>query len=132
MPTSALRAVMAMAALANLVAGMLFGFPGSAAGSLAGLPPSVPVLYRELLALFILLFAGVYAGLARAARPSRELVWLGATGKLLAAASVILLWLLSECSGRCALLLCGDLVFAALFLAWLLGPHAAAPPPRLK
>ena len=44
MSTTAFRLVLAIAALANTVAALLFGFPGSAAGTLAGLPPTVPVL----------------------------------------------------------------------------------------
>jgi hypothetical protein len=49
----------------NLAAALLFAFPASSFGRLAGLPSPVPPVYSALVAFFVALFGGTYAWLAR-------------------------------------------------------------------
>src|SRR5437762_533027 len=64
----------------NLGGTLLFVFPSSF-GRLAGLPVPVPRVYTALLALFVALFGGAYAWLARQPRIDRPLVAMAALGK---------------------------------------------------
>lgn len=103
----------------NLGGAALFAFPSSPFGQLAGLPSHVPGLYRALLTLFVLLFGGAYAWLARQEQIDRPLVALAAIGKAGAFAVIGGFWLLGVSPGRTALLASGDFVFAGLFAVWL-------------
>jgi len=113
--------VLWVAAGFNVVGAYLFAHPASPLGQLAGLPSEVPVVYRGLVSLFVLLFGGTYAWLASQPIISRPLLALGAIGKASAFALVFGLWLLSEAPTRSVLLISGDLGFAAVFAWWLLG-----------
>lgn len=114
-----MRRVLWTSALFNLGGAVLFAFPDSLLGRLVGLPSSVPLLYRAMIALFVLLFAGLYAWLARRETIDRVLVAFAAIGKASAFAVIGGCWLLGHASGRGALLATGDLVFAGLFAGWL-------------
>jgi hypothetical protein len=105
----------------NVFGALLFFFPGSAAGQLAGLPAEVPVLYRAIVALFVLLFAGAYAWLAMQARPDRPMIALAASGKAGVFLLALVLWLGAQAPLRMVLAIGGDLVFAAIFVWWLAG-----------
>ena len=119
---SLLRRALWTAAAFNIGGALLFGFPGSAVAHLAGLPSEVPVPYRALLAMFILLFGGAYAWVARQAVIDRSLVAFGAIGKASAFAIVSVLWLLGDVPARCVALMSGDLALAAIFAWGLLRP----------
>lgn len=116
-----IRRVLWTSALFNLGGAALFAFPSSPVGQLAGLPANVPGLYRALVTLFVLLFGGVYAWLARRERIDRPLVALGAIGKAGAFGVIGGFWLLGLTPGRGVLVASGDLVFASLFVGWLVG-----------
>jgi hypothetical protein len=109
-----LRSVLWLSAAGNLAGAMLFAFPDSALGRLAGLPPEAPELYRSMVALFILLFGAAYSWLAAQDTIDRPFVLFGAIGKTCAFAVVLVLWLTGEASARSVATMSGDLVFAAL------------------
>lgn len=117
-----LRRALWAAGLANLGGALLFAFPASPPGALAGLPADVPAVYRALAALFVLLFGGAYAWLAAQPAIDRPFVRFGAIGKTCAFATFLLLWLGGAASARSVGLMSADLVFAGLFF-W----GAAAP-----
>ena len=60
-----MRAALRATAVYNIGGAILFAFPASAIGQLAGLPASAPLSYRALLATFALLFGGMYGWLAQ-------------------------------------------------------------------
>jgi hypothetical protein len=121
---SLLRAALWTTAGMNLAVALLLLNPQSAAGRLAGLPQEpAPAVYAALLAAMIALFGGAYAWLARAARIDRPLLALAAIGKSSAFLIVFALWAQGLASGRFTALMVGDLLFAAIFAAWLLGSN---------
>jgi hypothetical protein len=111
-----LRRTLWAAAIFNLLGALLFAFPASYFGQLAGLPPAVPGAYRAMTALFVLLFGGVYLWLAQQAVIDRPLLMFGAIGKASAFLLVCILWLVGAASGVGVLIASGDLVFAVLFV----------------
>lgn len=127
-----IRRVLWTTAFANLGAGAMFAFPASAVGQLAGLPASVPPLYRATVGLFVLIFAGAYAWLARQAEIDRPMVGLAAIGKLSFALITFALWAAAAVPGRTALVAGADVVFAVLFLRWLMAPKGSADPGILE
>ena len=115
-----LRRALMVSAGFNLLAAFLFAFPASFAGQLAGLPAEVPLVYRAMTALFVLLFGAAYAWLAGQDVVDRAFVIFGAIGKISAFVLVVLLWRLGAAGGIGALIASGDVVFAAVFL-WCVG-----------
>jgi hypothetical protein len=109
----------------NLSGAMAFGFPGSF-GRLVGLPASVPPVYAASLAFLVALFAGTYAWLASQPRIDRPLVWFATLGKGGFFLIVLALWLGGQASTLFLITAAGDMVFAAIFMWWLLGEPAAA------
>lgn len=120
----AMRAALWIAAALNCAAAFAFALPRSLPGQLAGLPPEVPPTYRGLVAVFVLLFAGAYAWLARRPVIDRPLVALSAIGKSAAFLLAAGLWLGGATPGRTAAIFAADLVLAALFFWWLRSPPA--------
>ena len=120
-----LRRFLWLTAVANTVVAFVFAFPASL-GRPVDLPVPVPLVYSLFAGLFILLFGGAYAWLALQPRIHRPLVALGALGKTGAVLVVLTAWLLGAASTRLLLLISGDLVLAAVFVAWLLGNRADA------
>ena len=110
----------------NLAAALVFAFPDSALGRLQGLPPDAPALYRALVALYLVLFAGAYAWLFVQKQISRPLLALGAIGKAVAFLTFISLAFANLCSARLAMGSIGDAVLASLFGWWLLTSRARA------
>ncbi len=110
----------------NLGGAVLFAFPSSAPGRLIGLPAPVPPIYRALLAMFVLLFAGAYAWLASQRIIHRPLVALSALGKAGAFSVIFAIWLLDQAPARSVVAGAGDLALAAIFTWWLLGARGAA------
>lgn len=117
--TKFIRTALWVAAFFNLGGMFVFAFPEMAIGPLVGLPTDVPVVYRAVTAVFILLFGGAYAWLARQPVIDRPLIGLSAIGKAGVFAAIFILWLFSAVSGWLVLLISGDLVFAILFVWWL-------------
>jgi hypothetical protein len=122
-----IRRALAASAVFNLGGAVLFAFPDSPTGRLAGLSGAVPGVYSAMVAWFVLLFAGAYAWLARQPEIDRPLVALGAIGKAGAFSIFAACWILGQLSGRAALAGTGDLIFAAIFAWWLIGSRAGAP-----
>jgi hypothetical protein len=118
-----MRSALWASAVYNLGGTLLFVFPSSL-GRLAGLPAPVPRVYTALLAVFVALFGGAYAWLARQPRIDRPLVAMAAIGKAGVFAVILVSWLLGEVPGRGVLAVSGDVVFAAVFAWWLLGAMA--------
>jgi hypothetical protein len=111
-----LRPALWTAAFLNLVGTLLFAFPGSRLGQFAGLPPDVPIVYRALVALFVLLFGCAYAWLAMQPTINRPFVAFGAIGKAAAFMIVVLLWLRGLAPVTSVSAISGDLVLAVVFL----------------
>ena len=116
----------------NFGGALLFAFPSSPLGQLAGLPTSVPPIYCALLASFVVLFGGTYAWLARQPNIDRPLVAFAAIGKAGAFAVILVFWLLREAPGRGVLAATGDLVLAGIFAWWLFGAQPGAPTDRAR
>lgn len=120
-----IRGVLTASVFFNIGGAVMFTFPASILGQLAGLPAAVPLVYRATVALFVLIFAGAYAWLARQPVIDRPMVALAAAGKAGFFSLTVALWLLTEVPAQTVQLAAGDLVFAALFLRWLLAVPAA-------
>jgi hypothetical protein len=123
-----IRRVLWISAAFNLGGAVLFAFPSSALGQLVGFPSSVPLLYRALLTLFVLLFAGAYAWLALQEEIDRPMVAFAGIGKAAAFAAISGVWLLGSAPFRGVILAGGDLVLAGLFAAWLVRSGNSSPP----
>lgn len=112
------RAVLVAGSLFNLFMAAAILFPDSV-GSFADLPRCESRFFPWLLALFIALFAGVYAYLAVVAVIDRSLVILaiiGKTGVFLVALACLIL---GELSFGAFVPAIGDLIFALVFLGWI-------------
>jgi hypothetical protein len=116
-----IRRVLGASAIFNLAGALLFAFPSSVFGQLAGLPGAVPAAYRALCALFVLLFGGAYAWLAVARVIDRPMVAFSAIGKAAAFATILALAVAGKTPLRSLPPISGDLIFACLFGWWLLG-----------
>jgi hypothetical protein len=114
-----MRAALVASAVFNLIGALFFAFPSSL-GRLAGLPIPVPRPYTTLLAVFVMLFGVAYAWLARQPIIDRPLVAFSALGKASVFAAIFLFWILGDLPGRSALAAVGDLVFAMIFVSWLI------------
>lgn len=121
-----LRRALWSAAVFNLLGALLFAFPSSYPGQLVGLPADVPLIYRALTTLFVLLFGGAYLWLAQQAQVDRPLVMFGAIGKTSAFLLFSGLWLAGSASGAGVLVASGDLVLAAVFVWCLRGGRRMA------
>ncbi len=122
-----IRRVLWATAVFNLGGGLLFAFPSSALGQLAGLPVPVPPVYAALLAFFVILFAGAYAWLALQQNIDRPLVAFAAIGKAGAFVLIFAFWSIGEVPARSLLAILGDLIFAGLFFWWLFGRGFGGP-----
>ena len=104
----------------NFAAALLFAFPASNLGRLAGLPAPVPQVYAALVAFFVALFGGAYAWLAVQPIIDRPLVAFAAIGKTGVFVLIFVLWLLGSAPSRGVLAAIGDLALAGVFVSWLL------------
>lgn len=120
-----MRRTLVAGALFNFVAAAMVLLPGSL-GRLADLPPSAPRLYSWLLALFIVLFGGVYAWLSRRRVIDRPLVAMAIVGKFGVFFVALVCLLLGDISSKAFAPAVGDLGFGLVFLWWLNG----APSPQ--
>ncbi|MBL6749372.1 MAG: hypothetical protein ISP90_02575 [Nevskia sp.] len=109
----------------NLFGAYLFAFPDSAAGRLAQMPAPAPPAYRFLTALFVALFGGMYAYLARQAAIDRPMLAFGAIGKASAFATILALCLAGAVPWSDVVTASGDLALAAVFATWLLRNQGA-------
>jgi hypothetical protein len=114
------NALFATAAM-NLLAGLGFLPPAAGVRALAGLPPGEHPVYLTTVALFVMTFGVGYFWVAAANRPERLFITLGAIGKLGFFLIVLGCWLMGSLPGMAAVMASADLVFAVIFIAWLLG-----------
>ncbi|MBI3784314.1 MAG: hypothetical protein HY270_13035 [Deltaproteobacteria bacterium] len=105
-------------AFLNLGGAALFAFPDSV-GRLAGMPAPAPRLYTSFLAFIVVMFGVTYAWLARQPRIDRAVVTLSAIGKAGFFFVAFSCWLLGDLAGKVVLAASGDLLFASIFVWWL-------------
>jgi hypothetical protein len=110
----------------NLGGALVFLFPGSAAGRLAGLPSGAPLVYRATVAFFVLLFGGAYFWLATR-RPviDRPMVALSAIGKCSFFVLATILCASGELPGRALAATVPDAVLGAIWAWWLWGGRSS-------
>lgn len=124
-PDRTLRRALAASVLYNLSGSLGFLWP-EPIGRWIGFPTPVPRLYPSLVAMVVLLFAGVYGWLYQARVIDRSLVALSALGKTGFFAVFAAAWWAGQVPFRAVLAVSGDLAFAVLFAWWL----AVTRPPR--
>jgi hypothetical protein len=124
--TAVMRAALWATALFNVGACLMFLFPASL-GQILGLPLPAPRIYIWFDALVIGIFAGVYAWLARRPQIDRPLVLVAAIGKTGFFLIVSSSWFVGEVPSRGVALASADLIFAAVFVWWLLGEARPLP-----
>ena len=115
-----IRRILWSSAAFNAGAAATFAFPGSALGRIAGLPVPVPVIYSAMITYFVILFGGLYAWIARQPTIPRPILAFGAIGKAGVFALASILWLSGEVPDRLLLVAGIDLIFAILFVRWLI------------
>ena len=105
----------------NIGGAGLFAFPVSFLGRLSGLPPEPPAIYRFLLALLVFGFGCAYLWLAMQRTISRPFICFAAIDKACVFGVVFVLWLLGESPVSSVIVISGDLIFAIIWAAWLVG-----------
>ncbi len=123
---SIIRISLAVAAPANISAAFLFAFPETTAESLIELPAASHPLYTWICASLVALFGLAYAWMAWVGRVVRPLLLLAALGKLSASAVAIALGAIGALSPGASIVIAGDIVFALLWLHYLLGVGSKA------
>jgi hypothetical protein len=118
------RPLFSIAALFNLVVGipMLVAYPTVARLLQLEGPPTV---WFHIAAAVVVIFGFAYWSIARDPVKFRPYVMLGIVGKLAFVAVIYGHWLAGDVSGRSAVLVSGDLIFALLFFAYLRGSRPA-------
>lgn len=112
------RIALGVSVFFNLFGAALFAFPASPLGEFVGLPDAVPVIYRGVVAFFVVLFGGAYGWLALQPVIDRPMVGLAAIGKGGFFALVIIFFFLGEATGLALGAAAGDLLFAGIFGWW--------------
>lgn len=115
------RTALGLSVFFNLFGAGLFAFPGSPLGEFVGLPEAVPVIYRGVVAFFVVLFGGAYGWLALQAVIDRPMVGFAAIGKTGFFLLVLVFFLIGEASGLALGAASGDLLFAGVFGWWVWG-----------
>ena len=118
-PNQFMRRSLQTTAVFNFGGALLFAFPGSL-GQLAGMPAPAPHVYTAFLAFLVALFGATYGWLARQQRIDRAIVAFSAIGKSGFVGVTSVCWLLGELPGKMVAAASGDLVFAGIFVWWLL------------
>lgn len=119
------RPLFSIAALFNLVVGipMLAAYPTVARLLQLEGPPTV---WFHIAAAIVVIFGFAYWSIARDPVKFRPYIVLGIVGKLAFVVVIYGHWLAGSVSGRTAVLVTGDLLFALLFVAYLRGSRVAA------
>jgi hypothetical protein len=124
MTDNAIRWSLRLACPFNLIAAVIFATPDSGLAQALALPEFVHPLYRWLVAWFVALFGLAYGWLSAQRAIDRPLLAAGAIGKLGAFVLALVLWSHGALPGMVVLVASGDLVFAAVWLTWLLSRAA--------
>lgn len=119
------KSLFGIAAIFNVVVGgsLLLGYPLVA--PLLGIE-GPPTLWFHITAAIVLVFGYAYWRIAGDPVRFREYIILGAIAKLVFVVATYGHWLHGDASGMLALLVTADLVFAAIFVAWLRNHPPAA------
>ncbi|HEY1076672.1 MAG TPA: hypothetical protein VGE51_08270 [Fontimonas sp.] len=104
----------------NLLVAVMLLFPASRIGALLDLPTPVPPLYAALSSMFVAAFGLLYAWMPLQKSLNREMLAFVSLCKTAAFLAALSLWLSGLGSGMLALAAVGDLVFAAIWMRWLL------------
>jgi hypothetical protein len=104
--------------LYNVAGAATLAFPARLGGPW-GMPVPAESFYTTHLAAIVLLFAGIYAWLARAARPDRALVTVSALGKLQFFGVYVAYWAAGQLPLRAVGSASGDLLLGLAFAWWL-------------
>jgi len=115
------RIALGVSVFFNLFGAVLFAFPGSPLGEFVGLPETVPVICRGVVAFFVVLFGGAYGWLAMQPVIDRPMVGFAAIGKSGFFFLVLVFVFLGEASGLALGAAGGDLLFAGIFGWWVWG-----------
>lgn len=91
----------------------------------AGFPAETHPLYLWVIAEFIFLFGVAYLACAVTARADRVLISIGAAGKLAFVGTISIFYLRGDLPLSAPLAVGGDLLFAILFILWLLASTKA-------
>lgn len=86
-----------------------------------------PTVWFHIAAAIVVIFGFAYWSIARDPVKFRPYVMLGIVGKLAFVAIIYGHWLAGNISGRGAVLVTGDLIFALLFIAYLRSSRSAYP-----
>lgn len=104
----------------NFLAAYAISTPSSWVGQLMGLSASHDVLNASILSLLIALFGMLYAWLSVQKKIDRPLVCFSGLAKAGVFIIVFLVWVQGSASGMTVLFTVGDLLFAAVFLGWVM------------
>jgi hypothetical protein len=115
-----MRPALLAGAIFNLVAAAIFLFPGSL-GRVADLPAPSAVYQSWLIAVFIVIFAGLYLWLSQRPVIDRQMIVLAVFGKMGVFCVSVVCLLLGELSLMAFAPAAGDFLFALLFIWWLSG-----------
>jgi hypothetical protein len=116
-----LRTALSTTAAMNIGVAFLFLPPAGSLRALAGFPAEAPSVYLLTVGLFVALFGVAYLGLAVRGSADRLLMGISAAGKLAFFTLLVALWLAGTLPFRAPLIGSADLVFGAMFVAWLVG-----------
>jgi hypothetical protein len=103
----------------NLAVGYALAFPASSLSSVMGLPPQPPSYYTLFTGGLVALFGCVYFWLARQDALNGPVLFIGASGKLLAVTIAWIAFAAGQFPLLTALLISGDLIFVALWFLFL-------------
>jgi hypothetical protein len=119
LPTWMRRALYATAGM-NILAAVAFVPAAESLRALAGLPVGSHPLYLATVGMFVGLFGLAYLWTAVAGRADRLFIAIAAAGKLSFFALLVSFWAIGDLPMRAVVAGTGDLIFGAMFLAWLL------------
>jgi hypothetical protein len=120
-----MRGALYATAVMNLLGFLLFTPYGAPVRSFAGMPAGAHPIYLLTIGLFILIFGLAYLWTAFNGTTDPLFIAMAAAGKLGFFGLLLGYWLAGELSFRAPLSAIGDLVFAGLFTAWLIGAPTA-------
>ena len=114
-----MRIALGLTAVMNIGGALAFAPITKAGPETLNLPGPVHPIYLWMIAEFIAVFGVAYGWCAVKGRAPRLFIAIGAAGKLLFFATLVVFWLTGELALKAAAGGIGDLLFGGLFLYWL-------------
>ena len=114
-----MRGALSATAAMNAVGAIAFAPPAGALRAVVGMPEADHPLYLAMVSMFVLLFGLGYLWSALAGQADRLFIAIAAIGKLCFFALLSWFWITNAMPLWAVTVGSGDLVFALLFLAWL-------------